>query len=89
VKFHYFVRKETSLEASFRFSDFKTAFDFMSKVAVLAEKLKHHPDWSNNYNCVFIKLRTHDAGNVLTDLDFELATEIEHIAKKYHIHNET
>lgn len=89
MKFHYFVQKETSLEASLCFHDFKTAFDFMSKVAVLAENLKHHPDWSNKYNSVFIKLTTHDAGNVLTDLDFELATEIEHILKKYNIRNET
>jgi 4a-hydroxytetrahydrobiopterin dehydratase len=57
---------------SFRFADFNAAFGFMSRVALLAEKLDHHPEWSNVYNRVEVLLATHDADGV-TELDITMA----------------
>lgn len=57
---------------SFRFPDFNTAFGWMSRVALRAETLDHHPEWSNVYNRVEVLLTTHDAGG-LTDLDLAMA----------------
>ena len=65
-----------SIEKEFKFKDFKQAFDFMLKVAFEAEALNHHPDWSNVYNKVHVKLTTHDAGG-LSPLDFKLAKAID------------
>ena len=62
------------------FKDFKTAFAFMSKVAVMAEKLGHHPDWQNSYNRISISLRTHDQ-NAVTALDVALAKQISMLYK--------
>ncbi|SFV37611.1 4a-hydroxytetrahydrobiopterin dehydratase [Devosia crocina] len=59
----------------FRFKNFVEAFGFMSRVALLAEKAGHHPDWSNSYNRVEIGLSTHDAGGV-TQNDVDLARQI-------------
>lgn len=56
--------------------DFAQAFAFMAEVAIWAEKLDHHPEWSNVYNRVTIDLVTHDAGG-LTELDIELATRVD------------
>jgi 4a-hydroxytetrahydrobiopterin dehydratase len=56
----------------FKFADFNTAFGFMTRVAMMAEKLDHHPEWSNVYNRVEVTLATHDAGGV-TDLDVQMA----------------
>ncbi len=56
----------------FRFEDFNAAFGFMSRVALLAEKLDHHPEWSNVYNTVEVTLTTHDANGV-TALDLKMA----------------
>jgi len=64
------------LQRSFRFRDFVDALSFMTKVALLAEAMGHHPDWSNVYNRVTIALTTHDAGG-LTALDAELAARID------------
>ncbi|MEO8795456.1 MAG: 4a-hydroxytetrahydrobiopterin dehydratase [Daejeonella sp.] len=61
------------------FKDFITAWAFMSQVALLAEKIDHHPDWSNVYNRVTIRLNTHDAGNKITDKDRKLAALIDKI----------
>ncbi len=68
-----------SLTRSFQFDNFVAAFGFMSSVALLAEKLDHHPNWSNVYNTVEIALNTHDAGGV-TDFDFVLAGQINDVA---------
>ncbi|MBK6966270.1 MAG: 4a-hydroxytetrahydrobiopterin dehydratase [Bacteroidales bacterium] len=68
---------ESRLENTFIFPDFVEAFAFMTKVALLAEKANHHPDWSNVYNKVIIRLSTHDAGNVITDKDRKLAKAID------------
>lgn len=61
------------------FADFNAAFGFMSRVALLAEKMDHHPEWSNVYNRVEILLTTHDAGGV-TALDVKMAQFINEIA---------
>ena len=68
-----------SLTREFQFDNFVSAFGFMSSVALLAEKLDHHPNWSNVYNTVNIALNTHDAGGV-TDFDFVLAAQISEAA---------
>lgn len=69
--------KDNALEKEFRFRDFSEAFGFMSRVALEAEKLNHHPEWSNVYNKVVIRLFTHDAGNVITEKDRKLAAKID------------
>jgi 4a-hydroxytetrahydrobiopterin dehydratase len=70
---------EGRLHRELRFADFGAAFGFMARVALEAEKLDHHPDWSNVYDRVVIDLRTHDAGGV-TEKDFALAAAIDRIA---------
>lgn len=67
------------LQKTFAFSSFVTAFGFMSSVALLAEAMGHHPEWSNVYNRVTIALTTHDAGGI-SPLDFTLAQKIAEIA---------
>ncbi len=67
------------LQKTFEFNDFTEAFAFMTRVAFLAEKHQHHPDWSNVYNKVTIHLSTHDEGNKVTDKDRELAKAIDKI----------
>ena len=68
-----------AIRRDFRFADFSQAFAFMTRVALLAEKADHHPEWSNVYNRVSIALSTHDAGG-LTDKDIALATAIDRLA---------
>ncbi|MBN9070301.1 MAG: 4a-hydroxytetrahydrobiopterin dehydratase [Rhizobiales bacterium] len=63
----------------FTFRNFSEAFGFMSRVALAAEKMDHHPDWSNVYKTVDVTLSTHDAGG-LTELDIALAKKIDRIA---------
>jgi 4a-hydroxytetrahydrobiopterin dehydratase len=67
-----------NLHRVFEFKDFKQAFGFMKRVAIAADRMDHHPDWSNAYNKVTIDLSTHSAGG-LTKNDFELAREIQKI----------
>ena len=64
------------LKRSFRFADFSAAFAFLTRVALLAEKADHHPEWSNVYNRVDIALTTHDAGG-LSQRDVDLARAID------------
>lgn len=70
--------KDHGIERNFQFKDFITAFGFMTKIALLAEKLDHHPDWSNVYNNVHIRLNTHSEGG-LTHKDIDLAKQIDKI----------
>lgn len=76
------VEEEKSLRQDFKFDDFKIAFDFMRRVAVVAERINHHPDWSNSYNKVSITLRSHDTGKV-TQKDLDLAGQINEIAHNF------
>lgn len=64
--------KRDALSRTFVFADFSTAFGWMTRVAMLAEKLDHHPEWSNVYRKVHVTLTTHDVGG-LTELDVKLA----------------
>ena len=75
------TEKDNVLKAEFQFSDFVSAFAFMTKVAIVAEKMNHHPNWSNAYNKVSIELSTHDAGDVVTEKDHQLAREIDKLVK--------
>ena len=68
-----------SISRTFVFKNFSEAFAFMTRSALAAEKLDHHPDWSNVYKTVHVKLNTHDAGG-LTALDFELAKRMNRYA---------
>lgn len=69
--------KINSLYRKFSFADFSEAFAFMTRVALEAEKMNHHPLWTNVWNTVEIWLSTHDAGNVVTDKDRTLAKRID------------
>jgi 4a-hydroxytetrahydrobiopterin dehydratase len=69
--------KNNTLYRKFTFKNFSEAFAFMTRVAMEAEKLDHHPDWSNAYNTVEISLCTHSAGNVVTENDRKLAARID------------
>lgn len=75
--------ENNKLVKSFKFKDFVTAFGFMSSVAIVAEKINHHPNWSNVYNTVSFQLNTHDAGDIVTDKDHKLAAAIDDIAKNF------
>jgi 4a-hydroxytetrahydrobiopterin dehydratase len=71
--------KNNQLYKKFQFRDFSEAFAFMTRVAIEAEKMNHHPLWSNVYNTVEIWLSTHDAGNIVTEKDTQLAKRIDEI----------
>lgn len=68
--------ENNSLSKSFEFKNFIQAFSFMTKVAMIAEKMNHHPEWKNVYNKVDIILTTHDEGNTITEKDRLLAEAI-------------
>jgi 4a-hydroxytetrahydrobiopterin dehydratase len=68
-----------TLTRRFEFSDFKAAFGFMTKVALAAEQMNHHPNWTNVYNTVEIRLNTHDANNTVTEKDRKLAATIDRL----------
>lgn len=71
------IEENNQLTKTFIFKDFIEAYGFMTKVAFLSEKMNHHPDWSNVYNKVIIRLNTHDAGSIVTEKDHKLAKEID------------
>ncbi|MBE2231575.1 MAG: 4a-hydroxytetrahydrobiopterin dehydratase [Chitinophagaceae bacterium] len=68
-----------SMYRKFQFRDFSEAFAFMTRVALEAEKMNHHPRWTNVWNTVEIWLNTHDAGNLVTGKDHELAARIDNL----------
>jgi 4a-hydroxytetrahydrobiopterin dehydratase len=68
------------LKKSFQFKNFVEAFAFMTKVAFVAEKMNHHPFWTNVYNTVSFELSTHDAGDIVTEKDHRLAKAIDELA---------
>ncbi|MDX1463821.1 MAG: 4a-hydroxytetrahydrobiopterin dehydratase [Marinirhabdus sp.] len=69
---------ENAIHTAFEFENFKEAFTIMTRIAFEAERLGHHPDWSNVYNRLHISLSTHDADGV-TDKDFEFASVIDQL----------
>lgn len=69
--------EDNKLYKKFEFADFSAAFGFMTRVAIEAEKMNHHPLWTNVYNKVEIWLSTHDAGDVVTDKDRKLSQRID------------
>lgn len=73
------IEENGKLCRSFKFADFTEAFAFMTRVAFMAEKQNHHPEWTNVYNTVRIELSTHDAGGAITDKDHKLADAISRI----------
>jgi 4a-hydroxytetrahydrobiopterin dehydratase len=79
----YWTKKNDALCAEFTFKDFVEAWAFMCEVAMTAEKMNHHPNWSNVYNKVVIQLSTHEAGNTVTKKDDDLANAINLILAKY------
>jgi 4a-hydroxytetrahydrobiopterin dehydratase len=72
--------QDNCLYRQFSFTDFVEAFGFMSRVALVAEKMNHHPKWTNEWNKVAFWLSTHDAGNIVTDRDRMLAAAIDKLA---------
>jgi len=70
-------KKKNTLYKKFEFKNFSEAFAFMTRVALEAEKMNHHPLWTNVYNKVEIWLNTHDAGDIVTDKDKKLAKKID------------
>jgi 4a-hydroxytetrahydrobiopterin dehydratase len=72
--------RDAMLHRELKFDSFVRAFGFMTQVALVAERMNHHPEWSNVYGTVRIDLTTHDAGGI-SALDFELATHIEALSK--------
>ena len=72
--------QDGALEKTFVFGDFVQAFGFMTRAAKVAEKMDHHPEWTNVYNRVVVRLTTHDVGNTVTDRDRALAAEMDRLA---------
>ncbi len=75
--FDMWKETDNKLHKVFEFKDFSAAFSFMTRVALLAEKMNHHPTWRNTYNKVEFWLSTHDAGDTITDKDKKLAEGID------------
>jgi 4a-hydroxytetrahydrobiopterin dehydratase len=73
------IEENNRLKKTFTFKDFREAFGFMTKVALIAEKADHHPYWTNVYNTVSFELSTHDAGDTITDKDRKLAQAIDQL----------
>ncbi|TAF65143.1 MAG: 4a-hydroxytetrahydrobiopterin dehydratase [Cytophagales bacterium] len=77
------IEENQQLKRKFQFQNFIQAFGFMTQVAIVAEQMNHHPWWANVYNQVEIALQTHDAGNIVTDLDRKLAQKIDEIYQQF------
>ena len=76
------TRTGDKLARTFQFADFVAAFGFMASVALVAERMNHHPEWFNVYRTVKVELSTHDAGG-LSALDFELARAMTDLARRF------
>jgi 4a-hydroxytetrahydrobiopterin dehydratase len=77
------TESDNTLTRTFTFADFSEAFSFMTRAALVAEKMNHHPDWRNVWNRVEVKLNTHDAGNTVTEKDRKLAAAMDKIFEAY------
>ena len=73
------IEKNNKLEKDFTFNNFKDALEFINKVGDISERLNHHPEIYNIYNKVTLKLSTHDMGDIVTDKDYQLSSEIDKI----------
>ena len=73
--------EDNKLTRKFEFKNFSEAFAFMTRVAMEAEKMDHHPTWTNTWNKVDISLNTHSAGNKVTEKDHQLAKAIDALVK--------
>lgn len=82
------VKGRDAISKAYRFKDFNEAFGFMSRVAIKAEQMDHHPEWSNVYNQVHVTLTTHDAGGV-SQRDVDLARFIDGIAARKAVAEQT
>jgi 4a-hydroxytetrahydrobiopterin dehydratase len=71
--------ENNALYRKYTFKDFSEAFAFMTRVAMIAEKINHHPKWTNTWNTVELWLSTHDAGNTVTEKDRKLAAKIDEL----------
>ncbi|MBP6302684.1 MAG: 4a-hydroxytetrahydrobiopterin dehydratase [Bacteroidia bacterium] len=71
------TEENSQLSKTFKFNSFAEAISWMVKAAFIIEKMNHHPEWTNVYNKVHVILRTHDAGNTVTDKDRELAEALD------------
>lgn len=69
-----------AINKTFRFTDFRSAWNFMEDVAIEADEMSHHPEWTNIYNRVEVTLTTHDVGG-LSEIDFDLAAFMDEVAK--------
>ena len=76
------IPKDNTLYRKFTFTNFSEAFAFMTRVAIEAEKMDHHPKWTNVWNTVEIWLNTHDAGDIVTEKDHQLAKRIDALIAK-------
>lgn len=74
--------ENNKLVCDFEFKNFSEAFAFMTRIALIAEKMNHHPDWSNSWNKVHISLSTHSEGNIVTEKDRRLASEIDKLLEQ-------
>jgi 4a-hydroxytetrahydrobiopterin dehydratase len=72
--------KNNSLCKTFEFKNFSEAFGWMARVALAAEKMNHHPEWTNVYNKVDVKLSSHDVGDIVTERDHKLASIMDKLA---------
>ena len=75
------TEQDNKLKKTFQFQDFSEAFGFMTRLAIIAEKMNHHPTWTNTWNKVSFELSTHDAGNKVTEKDHQLAKAIDALVK--------
>ena len=79
------IKHPNSLEKTFRFESFIKAIEFMKRASNDIDTLNNHPEWTNIYNKVIVTLRTHDAGNVVTELDYRLAELLDVIYKEFEV----
>jgi 4a-hydroxytetrahydrobiopterin dehydratase len=75
------LEENNRMKKTFKFKNFVEAFGFMTRVAILSEKMDHHPTWTNTWNEVKFELSTHDAGDIVTEKDRNLAKAIDQLAE--------
>lgn len=73
------IEKDNALHVVYQFKNFSECWSFMTRIALVAEQINHHPDWTNVWNKVTIRLSTHDAGNTITSKDYLLKEKISNI----------